>query len=272
MAKELYSNILTRLPAALVIAVITFGMLCLESFILVCIFMVGIGFLLCYEWLQLSARKVNLTQIIFFITPALLFAYFGKGFAFYFLSLSLSFWFVYGCLLSSGSASQVSGIKFNNNYLGIFLIQALICGVVSILTFPDFGNYSSYFILFLLLLITALIDVAAYLVGSIIGKTPLFPELSPNKTLEGFFGALILTYLFIGLLHWLALISFKIFILLALVMPFAFAGDYFESQLKRNQQVKDSGSLIPGHGGIWDRLDSHIAVIPVFAALCLLFI
>ena len=55
-------------------------------------------------------------------------------------------------------------------------------------------------------------------------------------------------------------------------MPFALAGDYFESQLKRNQQVKDSGSLIPGHGGIWDRLDSHIAVIPVFAALCLLLI
>ena len=126
MAKELYSNILTRLPAALVIAVITFGMLYLESFILVCIFMAGIGFLLCYEWLQLSARKVNLTQIIFFITPAVLFAYLGKGFAFYFLSLSLSFWFVYGLLLSSGSASQVSGIKFNNNYLGIFLIQALI--------------------------------------------------------------------------------------------------------------------------------------------------
>ena len=272
MAKELYSNILTRLPAALMIAAITFGMLYLESFLLVCIFMGGLGFLLCYEWLQLSSRKVNLTQIIFFITPAVLFVYLGKGFACYFLLLSLGFWFVYGCLLASGNASRISGMKFNNNYLGIFLIQALIFGVVSILTFLDFGNYSSYFILFLLLLITALIDVAAYLVGSIIGKTPLFPELSPNKTLEGFFGALIVTFLFIGLLHWLAFISFKIFILLALVMPFAFAGDYFESQLKRNQQVKDSGSLIPGHGGIWDRLDSHIAVIPVFAALCLLSI
>jgi phosphatidate cytidylyltransferase len=51
------------------------------------------------------------------------------------------------------------------------------------------------------------------------------------------------------------------------VIPFAFIGDYFESHLKRNQQIKDSGSLIPGHGGIWDRLDSHMAIIPVFAAL-----
>ena len=49
-----------------------------------------------------------------------------------------------------------------------------------------------------------------------------------------------------------------------LSLPFAFVGDYFESQLKRDKSIKDSGSLIPGHGGIWDRLDSHIAVVPIF--------
>ena len=59
----------------------------------------------------------------------------------------------------------------------------------------------------------------------------------------------------------------ELFLLLIAVIPFAFIGDYFESHLKRNQQIKDSGSLIPGHGGIWDRLDSHMAIIPVFAAL-----
>ena len=50
-------------------------------------------------------------------------------------------------------------------------------------------------------------------------------------------------------------------------LPFAFIGDYFESQLKRDKSIKDSGSLIPGHGGIWDRLDSHIAVVPIFILL-----
>jgi len=76
--------------------------------------------------------------------------------------------------------------------------------------------------------------------------------------------------LFAAAFFWLELISFKLFLLLMLVSPFTFLGDYFESHLKRNQKIKDSGTLIPGHGGIWDRLDSHIAVIPVAALLCLL--
>jgi phosphatidate cytidylyltransferase len=77
----------------------------------------------------------------------------------------------------------------------------------------------------------------------------------------------VITTLFLSIIYWLELISWNLFLLLIAVIPFAFIGDYFESQLKRNQQIKDSGSLIPGHGGIWDRLDSHMAIIPVFAAL-----
>ena len=95
----------------------------------------------------------------------------------------------------------------------------------------------------------------------------MFQDLSPNKTLEGFIGSVVITTLFLSIIYWLELISWNLFLLLIAVIPFAFIGDYFESQLKRKQQIKDSGSLIPGHGGIWDRLDSHIAIIPVFAAL-----
>jgi len=270
LAKGLYKNILTRLPAALIIALITFGMLYLQSFLLTCVFIGVIGLLLCYEWLQLSSSTVDLKQIIVCVTPGVFLAYFGQEFVYYFLAASFSFWFLYGCALISHNSHHLSSMSFNNNYLGIFLIQALILGTISILTFINFDYHNSYFVFFLLLFITALIDVAAYLVGSSIGKTPLFPELSPNKTLEGFLGALCLTCLFLGLMYWFALISSELFLLLLGAMPFAFLGDYFESQLKRNQKIKDSGSLIPGHGGIWDRLDSHIAVIPVFAALCLL--
>ena len=135
-----------------------------------------------------------------------------------------------------------------------------------ILLFPH-SSVNHFFVLFLLLFITALIDVAAYLVGSSIGRTPLFQDLSPNKTLEGFIGSVVITTLFLSIIYWLELISWNLFLLLIAVIPFAFIGDYFESHLKRNQQIKDSGSLIPGHGGIWDRLDSHMAIIPVFAAL-----
>jgi phosphatidate cytidylyltransferase len=68
------------------------------------------------------------------------------------------------------------------------------------------------------------------------------------------------------------LISLELLVISMLSIPFTFSGDYFESQLKREQNVKDSGSLIPGHGGIWDRLDSHIAVVPIFVSFSILAI
>jgi len=172
--------------------------------------------------------------------------------------------------LITENTGSISSISFNNNYLGIFLIQAFMFGVTSLLLFSSFFNVNNFFILFLLLFIAALGDVVAYLVGSSIGKTPLFPKLSPNKTVEGFLGGMIAMILFATAIYFLKLISFKLFMVLMLVTPFTFLGDYFESQLKRNQKIKDSGSLIPGHGGIWDRLDSHISVIPVAALISLL--
>ena len=95
----------------------------------------------------------------------------------------------------------------------------------------------------------------------------MFQDVSPNKTVEGFIGSVVITTSFIFLIYSIELISWNLFLLFGSLIPFAFIGDYFESQLKRTQQIKDTGSLIPGHGGIWDRLDSHIAIIPSFAAL-----
>lgn len=270
MAKEFYKNILGRLPAALVIAALIFGILYLQNFLLIFPLIIFVGVLLLKEWLQLSKTKISLMQIICLITPFALFVIYGEHFLYYFLLLAGIFWLIYGGLLASQNTGNISGISFNNNYLGIFLIQAFMFGVISVLMFSSFLNINNFFILFLLLFITSLGDVAAYLVGSSIGKTPLFANLSPNKTFEGFAGGMVAMILFAAAIFWLELISFKLFILLTLVSPFTFLGDYFESQLKRNQKIKDSGTLIPGHGGIWDRLDSHIAVIPVAALLCLL--
>ena len=114
--------------------------------------------------------------------------------------------------------------------------------------------------------------MAAYLVGSSIGKTPLFANLSPNKTFEGFVGGMVAMILFAAAIFWLELISFKLFILLTLVSPFTFLGDYFESQLKRNQKIKDSGTLIPGHGGFLDRFDGFIGGAAVLGIITALFL
>ncbi len=270
MAKEFYNNILGRLPAALLIAAFIFGVLYLQNLLLIFPLIIFIGALLLNEWLQLSKTKITLMQIISLITPFALFVIFGEQFIYYFLLLAGVFWLIYGSLLITQNTGSILSISFNNNYLGIFLIQAFMFGAISVLLFSSFLNINNFFTLFLLLFISALGDVAAYLVGSSMGKTPLFPQLSPNKTVEGFLGGMIAMTAFAAAIYWLELISFKLFIVLMAVTPFIFLGDYFESQLKRNQKIKDSGSLIPGHGGIWDRLDSHISVIPVAALLCLL--
>ena len=270
MAKEFYNNILSRLPAALVIAALIFGILYIQNLLLMFPVIISVGVLLLREWLHLSKTKISLMQIIFLVTPFALFVIYGEQFIYYFLLLAGVFWLTYGSLLITQNTKSISSVSFNNNYLGIFLIQTFMLGVISVLLFSSFFSINNFFILFLLLFISALGDVVAYLVGSSIGKTPLFPKLSPNKTVEGFLGGMIAMILFAAGIYWLELISFNLFIVLMLVTPFTFLGDYFESQLKRNQQIKDSGSLIPGHGGIWDRLDSHISVIPVAALLCLL--
>ena len=123
------------------------------------------------------------------------------------------------------------------------------------------------------ILLTAVIaiwanDTGAYIVGSKIGKNRLFPSLSPKKSWEGFFGGMLFSVISTTLLaYFLDVFMFDVItrgIILGIVISiFATWGDLFESMLKRNAGVKDSGSLIPGHGGILDRIDSMLFVIPI---------
>jgi phosphatidate cytidylyltransferase len=113
-------------------------------------------------------------------------------------------------------------------------------------------------------------DVGAYVVGSLFGKRKLAPQISPNKTLEGAFGGLglavfVVTLTSYGLDRWFN-IKVDIYdgILFAiLVASAAQLGDLFESLFKRWAGVKDTGDLIPGHGGVLDRIDSALFAIPV---------
>ncbi len=113
-------------------------------------------------------------------------------------------------------------------------------------------------------------DSIAYLVGKAIGRHKLCPAISPKKTWEGSLGALLLaplaaTWASIGLWeipheNWLA--SLSVFVLLCILSQL---GDLFESDVKRQFGVKDTGSLIPGHGGVLDRVDGFIFTAPVAA-------
>ena len=113
-------------------------------------------------------------------------------------------------------------------------------------------------------------DSAAYFFGKRFGRRKLAPRLSPGKTIEGLIGALLAAFVFAlitaglvlqpNLAGLLVLAGVCVIVVLASVL-----GDLFESQLKRSAGVKDSGTWLPGHGGILDRVDSILAAAPVFA-------
>lgn len=114
-------------------------------------------------------------------------------------------------------------------------------------------------------------DIGAYFAGRRFGKRKLAPQVSPGKSWEGVFGGLLATLLicvgvaiyrdwsFVGLL--MGLLGTAVVVLISVV------GDLTESMFKRQSGVKDSSNLLPGHGGVLDRIDSLTAAIPVFAAL-----
>ncbi len=119
-------------------------------------------------------------------------------------------------------------------------------------------------VLFLLVMIW-LADSGAYFAGRRWGRRKLAPSISPGKTLEGVVGALAVT-LVLAVAFASSAPGGPLFVLLCLVtVSYSIVGDLFESMLKRQRGVKDSGRLLPGHGGVLDRVDSLIAAAPIFA-------
>ena len=116
-------------------------------------------------------------------------------------------------------------------------------------------------------------DTGAYLAGISFGKHRLFEKVSPKKTWEGFIGGIVMAALAAGLLSgWLGVVSRTGWLLIAVTVSVAGTyGDLIESMLKRSADVKDSGSILPGHGGFLDRFDSTIISFPLVYLFITLF-
>lgn len=143
--------------------------------------------------------------------------------------------------------------------------------LLDFIAFED-GHFSGV-IVFGLLLLTWMNDTGAYIIGSKFGKTKLFPRISPKKTWEGTLGGIAITFIvawgFCAITNQLRLVDWMVLALI--VSIFGGLGDLVESMLKRSTGVKDSGDLLPGHGGVLDRFDAFIFLLP-FAAAYLLWI
>ena len=147
-------------------------------------------------------------------------------------------------------------------------------GLAIILNFGFWSIYfvstdeSNYVIFGLIIINTAIFDTFAYVIGSKVGKRFIVKKISPKKTLEGLIGGLFATVVF-GMLIKLMLFNglLNIFIIGGI---FAFFGDLFISYFKRKSGVKDTGSILPGHGGVLDRIDSHLFATPVLIYILLI--
>lgn len=156
---------------------------------------------------------------------------------------------------------------FKKFIVGLFYIGG---GCIFLTMIPYKNNeFAKYLIVGIFLLIW-INDSFAYLVGKSIGRTKLFPAVSPKKTWEGTIGGLVFS---LGAAYWMGryepiLTSMQWLILAAVIVIAGSLGDLVESKLKRSAGVKDSGAILPGHGGMLDRLDSLIFAAP-FAYLTL---
>lgn len=153
---------------------------------------------------------------------------------------------------------------FTFDDVGFILICVLYVGI-GFYYFIETRNVGLQYVIYGLLIVWTT-DSGAYFIGRKFGRRKLWPEISPNKTIEGFIGGIIVAVIFACLMQIIYPISSSIVLLIAVTIVasvFGQMGDLVESAIKRHYSVKDSGKILPGHGGILDRFDSLIFVLPL---------
>ena len=156
--------------------------------------------------------------------------------------------------------------RFMRSLIGLLILAPAWMAAVYLLSFPRGGV-----LVVTMVIVVAAADIGAYFAGKSLGKHKMAPAVSPAKTWEGFWGG-VLAVVLVGLLLWYMLPAHNAHIglmsVLAIVLATSLAsvvGDLSVSMVKRDSGTKDSGSLLPGHGGVLDRLDSLCGAAPVFA-------
>ena len=223
-----------------------------------------------------SEISVVISLILFF---SLIYLSFGIGFKLSIISAGLLIWLILGSL--------ILGFPHNKNILQnkyFWLISGLFIHIPFWTSIFLIANFQGTFLehlglglsprstLVFMISLSALMDTLAYFGGKSFGRKKFLSNISPNKTLEGFLIALLGTPLlvmpFLAFFYEYDFIRLLIFVLL--VSIFAAVGDATASLFKRGAGVKDSSNLLPGHGGILDRIDSHLAAAPCFVILAYL--
>ena len=218
---------------------------------------VVLGIVMMGEWADLHATPAStkrLSQYALSVPLAAMMPMLGVGPGFFALGL------LAGAAFFVVITTRLSGLARGIFYVGLPVMALLLLrrqeeGIV--------------FTIWALALVWAC-DIGAYAAGRLIGGPKLAPSISPNKTWAGLAGGVLLASLFAAFMHYRFGLALRLTLATPALAVLAQGGDLYESWLKRQAGVKDSGTVLPGHGGVLDRLDGLVPVAPVAALLVLL--
>ncbi len=282
MLKQRIITALILAPAA-ILAIFYLPLMYFSSLLLA---IVAIG---AWEWSAFIGLKTQVKRLFYvaltvllittlwlFTPPADLWLILGglQEHALWLLWLSVAWWLLATLLMFSYPKSTAVWAK-SPLVIAIFGWCTLVPTWLAFMVLRSHNHFIDAFhgaqlLMFLFLLVWSA-DIGAYFVGKAFGKRKLMPNVSPGKTLEGFFGgvvcAALLTISIGAYLQWSAEQFISALFIAVLISTVSVLGDLTESMFKRQAGIKDSGKILPGHGGILDRIDSLTATAPIFA-LC----
>ena len=284
MTKVLKQRVIT---AALLLVVLIAATTQLSSFYF-SLFVAGVILMAAWEWAGLISPDKKITKLAYLVSIAamLVGSFFLLGLsvdaqsidgfrANLVLVLGLFFWLIsLFFLLDYPDNSWLWSDESKIALMGVLALMPAFVGIVVL----KYLVPSGYLVLALVILVAA-VDVGAYVVGVNFGSRKLAVKLSPKKSWEGVWGGTLACLMVAGLFVWLmhnnlqALSAMQIIALLTLsvgVTFFSVVGDLIESMLKRNCGIKDSSTLLPGHGGVLDRVDGLVAATPLFVLTMML--
>ncbi len=249
-----------------------------------------VGYVMAWEWARLSSIEVPAMRSVYALLVAL------SSLAIWYFAPAIEFWpapfwflqwhwdttlvaywvalatWVLAILMILGSP-KTNGVWNSSPWLRLLLGMIIINGfwisatALRSVSIAEDVFRGAYFVLLMLLIIWGA-DVGGYVFGKWLGRHKLAPSVSPGKTWEGFFGGVIVSLVVAATgayLLDLPVDNYALFIgLMSLLVVVSVFGDLFVSLLKRQEKLKDTSNLLPGHGGILDRLDSTLAVAPFF--------
>ena len=264
----LYQRILTAIPLAAFVGWMIFFQPTSVFFYFVLLIVLIAG----YEWAKLSGIDnlyLRYGFALFVTVIAWALKQYAADYTLWVIYIAVMWWFSISYYLKFAKPkSPTSGLRPDKLLVAFIVLPAAALSMEKVHSMHVGIDWQGPAWLFYALSLVWVADIGAYFSGKKFGKNKLAPDISPGKTKEGLYGALLATSLYTLLASYYFELTNEraiILVLLSVILTFiSVSGDLYFSFLKREAGLKDSGNILPGHGGILDRVDSVLAAMPVF--------